>query len=311
MPPHTTTPQTPLDTYIDPARHSLGWWRPVCGLLVILLCWVLGAVLAVFLWLLLKWLVTQDLNAALGGLQTLGAPGTAEAVMVMLATFCGIWGGIAIALAGMHNQPFGTIFAPRPAIRLGAFARGVLLALGFSAISMIVAIGIVGAPSPAVSPGNWVLTLLPLAALIFVQATGEELIFRGYLLQQLAIRFRSPLAWAVLPSALFGAMHAGNAEGDAALYYMAITAITGITLAALVWRTGNLWAAIGVHWVVNVLSLTGVGAEGVFTGTQLWLFPAEALMPLLQLDLVMSIALLAAVLSPAGRWLAPTDAGGR
>lgn len=60
---------------------------------------------------------------------------------------------------------------------------------------------------PQLPLGRW-LTLLPLSLLaILVQVSAEELLFRGYLQQQLAARFASPLVWMVVPSALFALGH--------------------------------------------------------------------------------------------------------
>jgi membrane protease YdiL (CAAX protease family) len=72
----------------------------------------------------------------------------------------------------------------------------------------------------------------------------------------------------------------------------------GLALAALVWRTGSLWAAIGVHVGFNAIGLTVVGAEGVLSGAQLFLFGGDDLLPLMRIDLATTAALLAFVLSP-------------
>ena len=292
---------SPLDAYLAPARTAPGAWRPVLGLMIIMGFWVIGMILVVFGWVLWRWAMLGDLYLAMEALGRLGTDGGTETVLVMLLSFAGIWAGVAIAMWAFHAQAFATVFDPERRVRLNAFAKGLLLAATFSGLSMLAAFLFVGTPERAQPIGSWAVLIVPLAVLVFVQATGEELIFRGYLLQQLAIRFRSPFAWAVLPSVLFGLLHAGNTEGVAAYYYIAITGITGVTLALLVWRAGNLWAAIGMHWGVNMISLTGVGAEGVMSGTQLWLFSGDTLIPLLQINVVSALVLLAVVLSPLGR----------
>jgi hypothetical protein len=51
-------------------------------------------------------------------------------------------------------------------------------------------------------------SFLPLALVgVLVQTGAEEVLFRGYLQQQLAARFASPLAWMVLPSVIFALLH--------------------------------------------------------------------------------------------------------
>ena len=55
--------------------------------------------------------------------------------------------------------------------------------------------------------GLW-LSFLPLAmAGILLQTGAEELLFRGYLQQQFAARFKSAGPWLILPSVLFGLAH--------------------------------------------------------------------------------------------------------
>ncbi|MEM1300470.1 MAG: CPBP family intramembrane glutamic endopeptidase [Pseudomonadota bacterium] len=293
-----------FEEYLAPARAARGFWRPVLGLIIIMGLWVIGMIVVVMGWMLWRWAELGNLHGAVEALGQLGQGGGAEPVVIMLLSFAGIWAGAAVAAVVMHGQAFGTLFEPAKRILFSDFGKGVLLAAAFSGLSLLVAMLFIATPVRAQPMGDWLVLFVPLMALVFIQATGEELIFRGYLLQQLAIRFRSPIAWAILPSILFGLLHAGNTDGEAAYYYIAITGITGVTLAALVWRAGNLWIAVGLHWGVNMSSLTLVGADGIMAGTQLWLFPAETLMSLLQLNLLSAVALLVLVLSPAGRMLA-------
>lgn len=291
---------SPLNAYLAPARTLPGAWRPVLGMMITIGVYILGMILVVFGWLLVQWGLTGDLHQSVQRLGVLAEGKDKQGTLITLLSFIGIWAGLALVLVVLHGQSFGTLFDPERRVRMGDFGRGLMLAVVFSAGSLIVAGLVVGAPVRAQPVGSWAVFLVPLMVLVFIQATAEELVFRGYLLQQLGTRFASPIAWAVIPAALFGLLHAWNTTGEAAYYYVAITAITGVTFAVLVWRTGNLWAAIGMHWGVNMISLTGVGAEGVLSGTQLWLFPADAILPLLQVDVVASLILLALVLSPAG-----------
>ncbi|MEM7279245.1 MAG: CPBP family intramembrane glutamic endopeptidase [Pseudomonadota bacterium] len=149
--------------------------------------------------------------------------------------------------------------------------------------------------------GTWALWLLPLFFLTFIQAGSEELIFRGYLLQQLGNLSRHWAVWAGIPAFGFGLLHFFNLPGVGGLYYVAVTTLMGLSFAVLVWRSGNLWSAIGLHLGNNLLGITVVGAEGVLSGSQLWLFPEEAILTLMPVDVVLSAALLLLLLSPVGR----------
>jgi membrane protease YdiL (CAAX protease family) len=227
---------------------------------------------------------------------------------VLLMSFAGIWGGVFLAVTVLHRQPFATLFAPERRVRLGELGRGMLVAGAFALASTAAGLTIAEPAATAMPLPVWFALLLPLIALVFVQATAEELIFRGYLLQQLALRSRHPLVWAVLPSAVFGGLHwAGDLPGEAAAYYVVATFLMGLTLATLVWRTGSLWAATGVHVGFNAIGLTVVGSEGILSGAQLFLFSADDLLPLMRIDLATTAALLAFVLSPWAPFRPPSS----
>ena len=105
---------------------------------------------------------------------------------------------------------------------------------------------------------------LPLALpLLLVQTAAEELAFRGFLMQCLAARFARPLVWFLLPALLFGALHWNPAELGANASLVALSAtVIGLVLADVTAKTGNLSAAIGLHFANNVTSLLVVSLPG-------------------------------------------------
>lgn len=125
--------------------------------------------------------------------------------------------------------------------------------------------------------GIWVM-LWPFAFLaVLVQVTTEEILFRGYLQQQLACLSNSRWVWMVGPSLLFGVVHYwnGNSAPEGVVYVFFAT-ILGIACADLTARTGNLGAAIGLHQIVNIFSLMVIGVEGwPNSGLALFLYPYE------------------------------------
>ena len=318
------TDTIPLERFIAPARQSTGWWRPVLGLAIILGLWVFGSIVVIAGWVVHRVDQGDGLDTAMSGLEDLANGGSAGKVIVMLLTFVGVWIGCWMATEIVHRQRFMTLLEATGRILSRAFLRGVVLALGFSLLTTCGALLLIEVPVLSVDPVNWAMLLVPLAVLVFVQATAEELVFRGYLLQQLAIRFRSAVIWGVVPSLLFGALHyrenllvetslgtsfelAGFTLSIAGLYYVAITFLTGLVFVALVWRTGSLWMAAGLHVGINTFSLCGIGAEGLLSGTQLFLYSHDSIGYLLELDLISVSILLVLVLGPVGQKICPSD----
>lgn len=120
------------------------------------------------------------------------------------------------------------------------------------------------------------LAVLPFAlAVILVQVTAEELLFRGYLQQQLGAWSRSPLIWMVLPSVLFGSVHYWNANSPAEGYvYVFWAALLGMACADLTARSGTLGAAIGLHFTTNIFAVMLVSVDGwQMSGFALFVYP--------------------------------------
>lgn len=296
----TQSVSTPLDLYAAAATARRGLWRLIPGILLIVVGWFLWTIVVMGAYVVYRiagGLPIDQALEALGGLVGAGGP---TAVLFQLTTFAGIWPATWAALRLLHAQPFSTLFSPEGRIRWRDFAGGLLLAAAFSAATLAFAFTTVGLPERTGLPlAAWLSALAPLAVLVFLQASGEELIFRGYMLQQLAARFRTPLVWAGVPALLFGLAHY---QGGAALgigwHYVAVTAGFGLAAAALVWRTGSLAAAMGLHTGMNLFAISGVGVEGVLEGTQLYLYEPSMADVLFTIDGVATLLILLFVLSP-------------
>jgi len=108
--------------------------------------------------------------------------------------------------------------------------------------------------------GIWLAQALTLAAF------GEELVFRGYLMNRVADLFgkkRLGLVVGLLISSVgFGWAH--RYQGDAG---MVATGLIGALLALLYLRTRNLWAVIICHAVVDLTALILI-----YYGHKTWLF---------------------------------------
>jgi membrane protease YdiL (CAAX protease family) len=89
---------------------------------------------------------------------------------------------------------------------------------------------------------------LDVVALALAPALCEEALFRGLALPSLATRLGGRAA-IVVTALLFAAFHLS-------LYRFVPTALLGILLGALRWRSGSLWPAVAFHAANNALVLT-------------------------------------------------------
>lgn len=295
----------PIHSFISAANSPKSIWRFVFGLGLIVLIWGLLLFPISLAFLVAYVAITGDDSAAIesaSSIETVGPVGT----MIILAGFAGIWAGVYFAGRRVLRQPFGAFFAPAPHLRLGAFIKGA--ALGLFYIAMATAPGLIMFDSfqTGLAPATLLPFLAPLIVLIFIQVTAEELVFRGYLLQQLGAWSQHWLVWAGLPSLAFGLLHFNPDLPDGSGYYYVVSAtLMGLAFCAVVWRSGTLWAAIGLHLTINVFSLTVIGMEGIMSGTQIWVVGKSDLAISMQMDIVTISALLVLILSPAGRLLGP------
>ncbi|RWE24226.1 CPBP family intramembrane glutamic endopeptidase, partial [Mesorhizobium sp.] len=145
--------------------------------------------------------------------------------------------------------PLSALIGTTRRVSWDGFVKGLIAVLITSLISEILLYGL----QPDIDRGpiplaSWLLFLVPILLLAFLQTSSEEVLFRGYLLRGFASRFGSPLIWATLPVLLFTALHWSTASTLAinACVLVSIAAFA-LLLTLLVYRTGNLGAAFGAH----------------------------------------------------------------
>jgi membrane protease YdiL (CAAX protease family) len=98
-------------------------------------------------------------------------------------------------------------------------------------------------------------------ALLFCGAAGEEILFRGFLLQYL-MKGYGPWAGILGTGALFGLLHANNPS--ATTLGVINTAGFGVLFGAALWRSHDLWMPIGMHFAWNtILPFLGADLSGI------------------------------------------------
>ena len=236
-------------------------WRICLGLFLIAIIYVS---------LSFGWFIMLDRPAQIR-LEGLGS--TPIDLAALLFSFFFIWLGIALVCRWLHRHPLHALYGLTCKINWQHFLIGAGLAFA-TAIITETSISIFSShffePSSQANPNItatlWLRWFIPISALVFVQIGAEEILFRGYLLQH--IRARGGRFWwsIFLPSLLFGMLHFDFPTfGVNAFFYMLHTSLAGIILCLVTLKTGNLGAALGLHFGVNALMLI-FGLEGHLDG---------------------------------------------
>jgi len=285
-----------------PARDKPQLWRTALGLALVMAIWMATTFVMI-----------------IGGSQLYGeSPSQFSqgnswvAAAVFFATFLGFHLGLVLVLPLLHRRRYASLFGPTSRLHLRQFWLGasVMLAL---AVGLLLLMGIErlvlpeGA-APAVTQARpvlpWLLGLLPALGLIFVQTFAEEAVFRGYLLQQLRVRFRSALIWGIAPALLFGLLHfQPSLYGTTnALAYVLNATVMGTFAAFVTLRTGNLGAAAGLHFGNNA-ALTLMGYGGTLEGFSLLTVEVDLASGYMTYSILSQTALTALVFLTWWRWM--------
>ncbi len=255
-----------FEQFVGPARAYPQIWRLVLGIFLALFIY-LGcvAIMAVAIYP-----IVGPINyfSWMSGLMTADTPGH---VFFVLLSFAGMAIGAMVAAAACHYRGPSTLFGPARRF-IPDFVR-TLIFVG----PLYVILGIYSVSAMELETNHllrsW-LMLLPIALpLVFLQVTAEELIFRGYLPQQLAARFKAKWVWMVLPSLLFAILHFDPRAGLAAYSMVATILLFAMIAMDLSARRGNLGAAIALHLVNNCFALLFVSVKGTITGLSLFITP--------------------------------------
>ncbi len=271
---------------IGDARRYPQIWRLLAGL----------AVIAV---------VVVVLNAALFAfVANISTPGSAAAfltgssptaLLVVLSSFVFATLGVMLGARLFQHRSLVSILGEQ-SLTIRQFWH-VLRALVFlSAVIFVLPPYDLGAPLVANLAFTTWLLLLPLSAFaVLVQTSAEEILFRGYMQQSLAARFRSPLIWMGLPSILFAAGHySPGTVGDNATLVAIWALAFGLFTADITARAGTLGPAIALHFFNNFAALLVISLPDSLSGLALYHLPydasdADALRPWLLVDFALMI----------------------
>lgn len=264
------TEPTAFQRYRSSPNGKTTLLRLILGTMVIVLVWTLSTFAVVRLGWGLVALVPVSLRPSGYGMEPfLASP---IGVLTALVTFCGIWAGAWLVMRWIHGEPLSALFGSSHRISRSDFFKGFVAVI----LTSIFSEALLYLIDPVVQRGTidftaWLLALVPVALLGFVQTSSEELLFRGYLPRGLASRFRSPMVWALLPTLVFTMLHwngsSAPAMNAAALISVGVFAAV---LMVLVYSTGNLGAAFGAHLGNNLFGFLLISHQANLSGFSLF-----------------------------------------
>ncbi|MCU4652368.1 CPBP family intramembrane metalloprotease [Roseibacterium sp. SDUM158016] len=279
--------------FVAPARLCPQLWRLMAGLLLCAVVYAAG-VAAVFL-LVLAW---SGADGAQRWMEEMAGGAGPTGTLLLLATFVGMALGPMAAVKLFHRRPVGSLFGPFPQM---ARHFGITFAVSVAVYAVFAIVPLPGAtPLANLEIGLWA-SFLPLALVgVLIQTGAEEVLFRGYLQQQLAARFASPVIWMVLPSLVFASLHyQPEIMGQNTWLMMGAVFVFAILAADLTAVTGNIGAAWALHFVNNALAILLVATNGPLSGLALYVTPVSPasldIRPLFYLDIAMTVALWALI----------------
>lgn len=239
------------------------WWKP---LLVVVIAAAFFGVLSVVLSLASIPVITavdpsylSDLASGKGEILDTQRP---VSVVLSLLSIILMIPAVLLAMLVMGMRPSGRIWSVAVRIRWGMVGRftgiAVLAVVAMNATG--IALEMVLAPlqsaqdvSAITQPENFdvgaaLLSLLFVVLLVPIQATAEEVVFRGLFMQVIGSWLKNPWFAIVIPTIAFTLLHIYDVWGLAAV------ALMGGFAAWLTWRTGGLEAAIAIHIVNNLFA---------------------------------------------------------
>ncbi|MEJ6490567.1 type II CAAX endopeptidase family protein [Leucobacter sp. USCH14] len=238
------------------------WWKP---LLLLLLSAVYFGVFTIVVSVAFIPILMMD-PAYLDGIMT-GEGDVLDtqvpvSVLLSLVSIIVMIPSVILAMLTLGMRPNGRIWSVAGRIRWGLLGRLSLAALLAVVVMNIAGIALEIAMDPASlsetaetsSSGadfSWAAawtSLIIIVLLVPLQATAEEVVFRGLFMQVLGSWLKSPWFGIIIPSVGFALAHIYDIWG-----LLSVGAL-GLVAGWLTWRTGGLEAAIAIHIVNNLIA---------------------------------------------------------
>ena len=241
-------PSKPAHFFAQLKGSPAGIWTTISGVVLMLVIWLVGTGAVVLASPLVRTLLSEPETIFSARDEALG----------MFLLLVGGFGPQFIIVMWwrktLEKRAIATLFTAAPRFRWGlavastmfVLTMGLVLTLPFDSES----VASLQARLARFSLQDWLMLVAAYTIGISVQATFEEVLVRGWLLQHLSRLIPNVVVSILVTSALFSAMHAGHPGW--ATY--AVTFVMGVAFGWSAWRLNGLEAAIGAHIANNLFA---------------------------------------------------------
>jgi membrane protease YdiL (CAAX protease family) len=239
------------------------WWKPLITGLIAVGFFLVFSLFLGLIGALLVALSPDSLGAPLLNMIKTGEidNGSPVVLAVSLLSVALMMPSLLLAALIMGSKPVGLLWSVAGRIRwrwMLWLLLPVAIAYGVSYLFSLVLLPLItgeALPPVTITDSTWIVVAVAVL-LVPLQATAEELVFRGYLMQTIGGWLKHPLFAILLPIPLFTFGH------DYELWGLLDVTFFALAAAWLSWRTGGLEAAIVAH-IVNNTVIFAIGAFGL------------------------------------------------
>jgi membrane protease YdiL (CAAX protease family) len=254
-------PGTPYHRLARTAAHR--WWKPLVGTVLLLVAWTVAAGVAAGVG-----------TVAVAGVLKGTGPAELAGVLIGVALATPV---VLLVARWIQRRPAGTVSSVVGRLRYRWLGACLAVALPTSVLTVLGGWGLLAATGQPLfaGSGTWVgwgqfaAGMALIVVLVPVQASAEEYLCRGWLLQSVGAFCRTPVVPIVVQALVFAAAHGGTAGAAG----FALFALFGVVAGVLTVRTGGLEAGIALHIANNVVALGLTAATGTLAA------PGQASLP--------------------------------
>jgi uncharacterized protein len=245
-----------MKSYLEAAREGKNdWWRYLIGYPFIIASYLLLGSIPV---LGLALFAMLDGNPLTNFSQTGTFTGISPLVTftVLLSSFIPFIIAEALTVTLIHGRPFRSLITTAARVNWMRIMQGVAFwTLVAALLALLEAVMYPGRYIFSFDSKNWIAIAIASLILIPIQASAEEFLFRGYLLQHVGLKIKNRIALSLLSGFLFTLPHLGNPEViELGALMTVFYFVTGAFLAIITLKDNGLELALGMHASNNIFS---------------------------------------------------------